>query len=142
MSEAPDAIAGLRAFLLADPDVAALVSGRVFGGELAGAEAASMPRKAIVVARAGGPGAIGKGYQRYGDIGVELRCYGETPHSADQLWRRAYPALKQLARVIEDGCLIHWAKLGGGPMALRDPDTDWPFTLASFQVLVAEVAAA
>lgn len=137
----PDPIGALVAFLKADADVAGEVGTRVFGGELPRGETASMPRKAIVLTPSGG-GFIGSGYQEYGDIRVDLHCYGETPKEANDVWRAVHPALKQLRRALQGPCLLHWARPAGGPLTLRDPDADWPFTLATYQILVAEVAAA
>lgn len=139
MTEIPDPIDALVAFLRADPDVSGLIAARVFNTEV---EAASMPRKCAVVGYSGGPGAIGRAYQRYGDVRIDVRCYGETPKAARDVWRRVQPALKDLRRAVHLQCLLHWARQGGGPTSLRDPDTDWPFVWSSWQVLVAEVAAA
>lgn len=141
MSAVADPIKGLTTFLKADATIAALVAARVFGEELPKSETASMPRKCIVV-EPSGPGSLGGGYQEYGDLRVDLRCYGETPYEARRLQRAAYGALKALRRKVHSGVLLHWAIRSGGPIGLRDPDTDWPFVFESYQVLVAEVEVA
>lgn len=139
MTQIPDRITALVAILKADAAVAAEVGARVFGGELPEAETASMPRKAIVITHAGGVAAFGGGYQEYGDSRVDTRCYGTTPHEADEVWRAAHGALKQLRRTLQGDMLVHWARQAGGPIPLRDPDADWPSIFASWQVLASEV---
>lgn len=138
----PDPVAALVAFLRADTGIAALVGTRVFGGELDEAETKLMPRAAIVVDTGGGTQSIGSAYQEYGDARYDLRCYAKLPHSADALYRVAHRALKQMTRQKRAGVLLHWARPAGGPISLRDGDTDWPYVFASYQVLAAEVSVA
>jgi hypothetical protein len=139
VSEVPDQLAALRAFLKADADLTAITQGRIFAGELPASVTPAMPTTAVVISRAGGLGAIGRAYQQYGDFRVDVRCYGATPKAADDVWRRLQPALKQLRRQVVTGCLLHWARQGGGPMPMRDPDTDWPSIFSAWQVLAAEI---
>lgn len=138
----PDSLGAIVNFLKADAGVASLVGTRVFGGELPRAETDSMPRAAIVVRPAGGLGTFGQAFQEYGDRRVDVRCYGTTPSAADAVYRHVHPALKQLSRVKQGSVLLHWARPAGGPLTLRDQDTDWPFTFCAWQVLAAEVTAA
>lgn len=140
MTQIPDRLTALIAILKADAAVSAQVGTRVFGGELPPAETASMPRKATVISHGGGLGVFGGGYQEYGDTRVDARCYGETPLEADDVWRAAYGALKQMRRTLQGTIYVHWARPSGGPLSLRDPDTDWPYVFSSFQVLAAEAA--
>lgn len=141
MSAIPDPVDAIVALLRADPALAGLIGGRVFNTELPESETGAMPRGAIVVAPSGG-GLIGRAYQQYGDVRLDVRCYGETPKAARDVWRSVQPALKGLRREVRLGCLMHWARQGGGPLSGRDPDTDWPSIWSSWQVLVAEVAVA
>jgi len=134
-----DPIAGVVAFLEADSAVTALVSTRVFGGELPAAEAESMPRAAIVVTPAGG-GLIGRAYQSYGDTRVALTCYGANRRDSYQVYLAAAAALKQLRHAEHGDCLLMWARASAGGSTTTDPDTDWPVTLASWQVLASEQA--
>lgn len=137
---APDPIAALVAFLKADADVAALAGTRVFAGELPRTENTAMPRQAVVLGPAGG-GALGGGYQRYGDGRVDAYCYGATPRESWVLYLAVHVALKQLRREVHSGVLLHWARPSAGGATGRDPETDWPLTLSSWQVLASEVAA-
>lgn len=141
MTRAPDMIDALRRYLLADPDVSELVGTRVFGGELPSGQASSMPRHAVVIRYSGG-GSLGGGHQEYSDKRVDVRCYGSTIYEADRLWRSVGPALQALQREVHADCLLHWARRGGGPIDLRDPDTDWPFIFSSWQVLSSDRVAA
>jgi hypothetical protein len=141
VSEIPDYVEALRLFLLDDDDVAELVDTRGFGGELPVQEAEEMPRTAIVIREAGG-GVLGTGFQAYGDQRVDVLAYGATPLEASDLYRVIQPALKQLARVVFAECLLHWARRAGGPVPMRDPNTDWPFMYSSWQLLVAETPVA
>jgi hypothetical protein len=138
--QVPDHIEALRLFLRANTEIAALISGRAFAGEIPSGEQKSMPRAAILVVPAGGGQGIGSGYANIGDQRADVFCYGATPKSANDLWRVVYPTLKQLRRAVFAECLLHWARKGGGPMPVRDPKTDWPYTFSSWQVLVSEVA--
>ena len=133
-----DPIHALTTFLKADAAVNALTEGRIFGEEIPPDETESMPRKAVTVSSAPGAGAFGRGYQEYGDVIVDIRYYGETPYEARRVRRAGYGALKNLRRSPHANVLLHWAIRSGGPIGLRDPDTNWPFQFESFQVLLAE----
>lgn len=140
MSEMPDPVKALMAFLAADTDIAALVSGRVFGGELPETEIADMPRSCIVITHAGG-GSIGAGWVNYTDLRFDVFAYGATRLEAARLWRAVHRALKLFHREVWETVLLHWARQAGGPTPLRDPDTTFPYVLSTWQVLLSEVAA-
>lgn len=135
----PDVIAALVAFLKDDPGINIVTAGRISGGELPPSVTNLMPTKTIVVKDAGGLESIGQAYQEYGDKRYDIICYGTTPKTAKDVYRNVYPAMKNLRREVHLQTLLHWAKQAGGPMPLRDPDTDWPSTFSSWQVLAAEV---
>jgi hypothetical protein len=135
-----DTLGALVTFLKADPDVASASVGRIFPGELPRNENPSMPRAAVVVKRAGG-GLLGTAYQEYGDIRVDVDCYGKTMREADQLYSVTRRALKQMNREVSGGILFHWARISSDGVGLTDPETDWAMCIGSFQVLVAEVSA-
>lgn len=138
----PDPILAVMALLAADTDVAALVSGRVYGMELPEADDVSMPRYALVVTLAGGNLLTGGTWSEYGDPRFDVFAYGATRLEANQLYRAAHVALKAMTRVKHASVLLHWARPAGGPIPLRDPDTTWPYVLSTWQVLLSEVAAA
>jgi hypothetical protein len=129
-----DPITALRDWLLATPSVAADVGTRVFGGELPEAEAASMPRAAIVLRPAGGTSLTAGSFSRHDTQRIDLLAYGATPQEADALARKCRPLIADLRRQVISGCLIHWVDVAGGLSARRDRDTVWPFAFQSFQI--------
>lgn len=143
MTPPPDLLEALVSFLRADTDVSALVGARVFRPELPEAETQHMPRKALVLQRAGGGVLVGRDtYLQVGDQRVDVIAWGGSPGEAAAVHRAAYAALKQLRREISEGALIHWAQPEQAPISLRDPDTDWPFERSSWQVLVSDLEVA
>lgn len=140
MTATPDILAAVVALLAADTDVAELAATRVYGGELPPGEAPSQPRTAVVVRAAGSSGSVGGGYQQFGDRRYDIFTYGATPAEADHLGRAVYGCLKHLRREVWESVLLHAARPAGGPNSLRDPDTGWPYSLATYQVVAAEVA--
>lgn len=132
-----DPVAAVVAFLKADDAVAALTGSRVFGGELPGREAKSMPRAAVVLKPAGG-GLLGTGSADFGDQRLDVDCYASTPLGAWTLHLAVYTALKHLRRGVYAETLVHWAKPSTKGTLARDPDTDWPIAVSSWQVLAGE----
>jgi hypothetical protein len=139
MTVTADPVGGLVEFLQANEPVSELTDRRVFGGELPESENAAMPRGCVVLRPAGGAGQLGGGYQQFSDQRIDALCYGDSPQAAYQLWMLVNVALKQLQRTIRANTLIHWCRSTGGPLSLRDSSTEWPYTLASFQVLASEI---
>jgi hypothetical protein len=133
-----DPIEGLVEFLQADAGVSLLVGSRVYGGELPRADVTSMPRTAVVLKPAGG-GLLGTAFQEYGDIRVDVDCWGETPRAAWILYLAVNAALKQLRHEESADVLLRWARPSSRGVSARDPDTDWPVCLSSWQVLAHEV---
>ena len=136
-----DPIPAVIALLKADGAVAAATGGRVFGAELPRGEVTSMPRAAVVVNAAGG-GLLGGGYQEYGDIRVDVDCYGTTRATSADVYGAVYDALKHLRREVHATVLLHWARPSAKAVSAVDPDTGWPVTTSSWQLLASEVAAA
>lgn len=134
----PDPIEALREFLLADAAVDGRVDSRIFAGELPRGQTDAMPREAIVL-RPGGGGAIGNAYQAYGDVRIDVICYGATPHGSWLVYLDAHAALKDLKRKVFAETLLHWARPSAKGSTGRDPVKDWPLTLSSWQVLASEI---
>jgi hypothetical protein len=134
----PDPLAALVSFLRADEAIAERLGSRVFAGELPREENDQMPRMAIVLNPAGG-GLIGNGYQAYGDKRIDVDCYGQTKRESWLLYLDLHAALKGLRRAVHEEVLLHWARLSSGGRALRDPRTDWPLTISSWQILASEI---
>lgn len=137
----PDPTQAVVAFLNASAGVTAQVAGRVYGTELEESETPNMPRKAVVVKPTAGAG-FGVGYMAIGTNNYDVWCFGASPFEAGEVRLAVYEALKLLNRKIANQTLLHWAQEAGGAFSFRDPDTDWPVQLQTFQVLAAEVATA
>lgn len=127
-------IEALVAVLGADPSVAALAGARVFGVELPQAEAASMPRAAVVVQPAGGVSFARGSYIEHDTQRIDLFAYGATPFEANTLRATCRRVLKAVRRQVVGGVLIHWAEPAGGFSAGRDADADWPRAFQPFQI--------
>lgn len=137
-----DIIAALVSVLSADAGVAALVETRVFGGELPATEAASMPRKAIVVQPSGGASLTAGSYLGHDTQRVDVFAYGETPFEAERVRRAGFDVLKPLRRRVAASTLIHWVEPAGGYAAARDTNARWPRAFQSYQAFFAESQAA
>lgn len=139
MTQPPEPIDALVVILQDDPDVAAIAAARVYGGELPRDINTDMPEASVVLTPAGG-GALGRAYQQYGDVRVDVTCYGSTAREAARLQTAVYQAFKQLQRTVAAGCLVHWARRSAGAVQGRDPTTQWPSTMSTYQVLVSEIS--
>lgn len=140
-----DYIGALVALLSADASVAALAGARVFGNELPAAEAASMPRHAVVIRPAGGVSPVG-GFVEITAERFDAISWGETPYQANRLASAVFAALKrarrQVVSVDGSGVLVHWIENAGGRLSLRDAETDWPAVTQPYQVMYSLKAAA
>lgn len=138
----PYEMGALRAFLLADAGIAALVGEDVYANEIPDVEAESMPRKLVLISSAGGA-YLSQANRSFLPIDArmkDVRCYGETPYEARRLWDEVNEALKNMRRHLRGDCLLYSATKIGGPTSLREPNVEWPLTFASYQVLAAETA--
>ncbi|MCZ7538240.1 MAG: hypothetical protein M5T61_21420 [Acidimicrobiia bacterium] len=141
MTALVDPIDALVSWLRLDSDLVALVGGRVYGGQVPQFENASMPRPLVTVNPAGG-GFLGRS-QDYGDRRIDVDCYGQTrPES----WA-VYLASRGRASSISNassptGCSWHWANEASRGTSGVEPDTDWPVTYSSWQLLASDVLAA
>jgi hypothetical protein len=133
-----DSLSALVAYLSAQAEVSGLVAGRVYGAELPAVEVPSMPRHVILVRWAGGSGTLVQARLHSGR--VDVWSYGITPFEANRLWRSVYPALKSLDRRVYAQTLLHGLREAGGPMNVREPATEWPAVIQSWQILAADVA--
>lgn len=133
-------------FLKADSAVQAMVGDsvdgyRVFGEELPGAQAASMPRKCVVIRRVSGTGGRGGSIELERGA-VSVACFGETPLDAQSLRQTVANSLKYLFREVVAGTLLHSLEPLDSPASYRDPDMTWPYAVMSYQFLASEVQAA
>ncbi|MEP1879763.1 MAG: DUF3168 domain-containing protein, partial [Roseibium sp.] len=70
-----DLIGALTEVLKADAEASALAGARVFGGELPGAEAASMPRAACVLRASGGVSLAAGSRMAHDTQRIDLVCF-------------------------------------------------------------------
>lgn len=109
---------------------AALAPVPAFGHELPEDQDASMPKKAIVVSGAGGPGS--GGYLPLDRARIDIRSYGATHAEAMDVAIAAHATLKGLRRTVVDDVVVHAFDPAGGYVGLREPETRWPLVLRSY----------
>ncbi|RKR03574.1 tail completion protein gp17 [Maricaulis maris] len=134
MAEDVDIIGAVTAVLKADAPVAAVLTTRVFGGELPPDEARHMPRPAVVIRPSGGVSSAQGSNVQHDTQRFDLVAYGATPSKADSLRRKCRRALTNVERLTVAGALIHWIQPAGGFSSGRDGDADWPYAFQSFQI--------
>ena len=134
----PDVVGAVIAVLRAENVEA---SDRVWYAELPKSEHAAMPRKNVVVRKAGGFTAD-RARVRYQHQRVDIFCYGETPKEAATLELAVYDALKQMVPYDEGACRIWDAEVSSGAIDLREQETQWPLVFRSYVIAAAEVAVA
>ena len=128
-----DPLAGIITHLKTISAITTLTSTRIFGQELPRSEAANMPVGAAVLVSAGGLGSIE--FTRYRVYRLDCRSYGETPKLAMDVHMAIDEELTtNLIRKEASDTYFYNASLDGGPLALRDPDADWPFVQASYLI--------
>lgn len=146
----PNRIAALVQVLKDDPTIAPKTGARVFPNELPDQVVNRMPLFALVIRPAGGGAAFGGGLQDFSDQRVDIHHYGATPKGAYELYTLTAQVLKHLPRRSVGDTLLHWARPAGGPNQMREPQAGWPggvpddsihwpFVVASWQVLAADV---
>lgn len=112
-------------------------STRIYGGEYPKKKQKNSAKKAIVVMRAQGLGGFG-GYLQLERQPLDVRCYGNTPKDADDLYRIVRQQLKQALRQVIDGTLLHSFDQVGSAIALRDAEIKRPFVLSTWASLMSE----
>lgn len=138
----PDLTQAVIAVLLADGPTQALVDGRVFDYELPLGEDFQMPVKCVVVRYAGGANRLGQGTLQINDSNLNVLAYGETPHLAAVVQEAVYQCLKPLQPGVRAGTYLHWCKPSVMPIPMRDPDTQWPYSVARWEALASDLTVA
>lgn len=136
----PDPMKAVRTAALADAEVIAQVGTRLFIPELPRTEAASMPRKCIVLSPSGGPG--NDSVQPLGYTRFDARCYGASHVDAYAVYQAFREWAREQAQARAGGALIYHVTIESGPIYTREPDVDWPMVLGVYQVMASELAAA
>lgn len=148
MTDTPDPLWALVKMLRDDATISEL-GAQVFAGEIPRIEVGGDPArgiqpmpKRVVLLNAAGGGLIGRAFQEYGDVRVDVHCYGQTRRDAWIVHLAVRTALKQMRSQTISGVRLMWARAAGGGIVTREPDTEWPITLSSWQMLVGETVAA
>lgn len=126
----PDPIKDIRDLLLADAGVAALAGTRVFHSELPESESTLMPRQAVVVAQAGGPGRPKTLKVR--TTRLDTICYGATLYESYELHLAVREALETMSRRSQSAISVEMVSDGQNA---RDPLKQWPVCFASYRLL-------
>ena len=67
---------------------------------------------------------------------VDIFFYGATPYEAMRLWRTAHPYIcprqDTVTQFVQSGCRVGNVLREGGPTRGIEPDTGWPFVLATY----------
>ncbi len=138
-----DSLDGVRAFLLEQPGVQAVLEGGIYVGEIDGAEVPLMPRKTAVILPAGGMD--NRSYIQVSSPRIDIWCYGRSYAECSDLDLAIAEAMAAMKRTKQPGSsatiLLHCAFYAGGPYMARDPDTDWPVVHRQYTVTAAEIAA-
>ncbi|WPZ06576.1 hypothetical protein [Pelagerythrobacter marinus] len=136
-----DPIAALVAMLKANASIAAnALNERIFGGELPAIEAASMPRKAVVIRPSGGVSLTGGTFVEADTLRVDVFAYGATPNEAFTAMMVTSLELRRMRPGVWAGTMLHSCNSAGGASSGREPGTEWPREFRSFQVLHGLVA--
>ncbi len=135
---APDPLAALRTYLLADTKVGPLVSVGVFVNGIPSERAGSMPGGAVSLNAAGG-------FQLFQNVPVstprvDVLCYGASRRSSYVLHLAVQAALRALHREFVGLCLLHVARQESGAAFIVDELTNWPLVLSSWQLFAADQA--
>jgi len=136
LSTIANPLAALAGYLRAIPELQAACGARVFAQALPGQEAPQMPRTAVVLRSSGGPGTPRNLPLLY--VRLDAVSYGRTYLEADNLGWVVHAALNGLDRVETGGTLLHALVSAGGPISVRDPDTEWPQVVSTWTLMAAE----
>ena len=118
-----------------------LAGGRVFEKHLPRAAEGGMPQATVVIRRAGLPQQTqGWSNERY--VRFDFVCYGKPDMPGEVVSSEAtliegqlFGLFRDLERpVVSEGCTLYSVIQSGGPTDQVDGDTQWPFTLVSYDV--------
>ena len=65
---------------------------------------------------------------------VDARCYGRTPMEAEQVQLAVVYALTVWKYGVAERHLVHWLNHVSGPVTMRDPNTDQPLQVVTFNI--------
>lgn len=140
---AADPLVAIVSYLEDDSELAGIVSGRIFGGELPREEVPSMPRSCVVITASGRvSNGLDRSYARIGVPRYDCRFYAEDQITAMRCYWAANRAMRAMRPHDREGVRLLNALIEGGPMSLVDQDTDWPLVWASYGVTASEMVVA
>lgn len=128
----------MRTLLLSSSEVSTAAGGRIYAGELPAAQAASMPRRAIVVTPSGGVGLGSRDYSDLVEPRVDIKCYGATSVEAEDVHKVVRKFLRQLRPTVAAGILVHRVVVESHGSYLRDGPAEWPMYLSVYDVAMGE----
>ena len=134
-----DIMTALITYLGDQAAIAALVSARIYGGELPESEVANMPRKLIVLRYAGGNEESRTA--RIQKQRVDILSYGEDYFEAGRVDRAVADALIAIQRTESENTLLHAAGYAGS-FQLKEPDTGWRYLARTATITAGETATA
>ena len=125
-----DALRKMRDMLVANGAVNALAGSNVFAGE------AEWPRSSGFAFGDYGVVFMGTGgthhYEHAAVIPrLQIKCYGQTPVAANAINRAVFDCLEQDKTYWVMACTLE-----SGPIDLREPETDQPYVLSFWRVVV------
>lgn len=132
-----NANAALRLWLLAQTDVAALVSTRIYGRSTPEGFASLDPSASIVLDRAGGDSDPGMPIQ---ETLFGIRCYGASDAGAEAVYMVLRNAMRRMnSNTITGGGITYvlCSAIEEAPsVPSLDPDTEWPVVISQWRVLI------
>jgi hypothetical protein len=147
----PDVLKSLLSYLASVSEVAAIVSTaagwqdkRTGQTRISGALGSMwvVPSQAIVIRRAGGPGADDIGLHR---SRLDVWCYGSNGREAVNLWRTVHAALCPQQPISRgwtfDACRVLDVSQDADPIPADDTDTDWAILVTPYVLLWRETPA-
>lgn len=136
MMDVPFAI---QQYLLTIEEVTELVGSNIFLLEIPQSSDLTEPFMCTVVRAGGGAARYGSGTLELNDLRIVMASYGPTLHLAYNIDGAIYEALKTLTPSVWGSTYLHWVKPAVRPIALRDPDLQWPYVVSSWQTLASDI---
>ena len=136
MPDPSDPLPTVRAYIAADANIDAECNGRVYVGRIPAPDVKAMPLCCIVVSDAGGNQAGGQDPEER--IRVHCKVYHVTEYQARTMAFKVRRRMRVLNGYTHQGSKILTAAMSGGPITSTEPDTHWPVSFASYDIVYAE----
>ena len=129
-------IKSLMTILQNDETIMILTGGLFFGGELPRDQMHYLPRKCLVLLPSPTSGA--GGYAPLDFTNVDTYCYGASHIEAYDIDLEVYRVIKNINRESASDMIIYSATMTSGPVIARDPESDWPYVMRTYNVLTSD----